>query len=216
MPLAGQEGHSRKKGEEGLELSPTTSAEHSTVSWPNCNSICSTWPTTLGMGRERSPQSMTDTSSSLWDTRGVIASSGRKPGLLTDSSSSRSQWEQAHKRGNLFHTVCLEADSRNKTSSPAASWAALPCSTCRQNCPALPPSLASAHNFASKSSDAFPCSPPSASSPQQPCAHAKLPEIITGAGNPECLGSCHSFSFSYPSFHTMQRLTPAALNTSWR
>lgn len=65
-------------------------------------------------------------------------------------------------------------------------------------------------------SNAFPCSPPSASSPEQPRAHAKLPVIITGAGNPECLGSCHSFAFSHPSFYTVQRLTPAALNTSWR
>lgn len=62
----------------------------------------------------------------------------------------------------------------------------------------------------------FPCSPPSASSPKQPCAHAKLPVIITGAENPESLGSCHSFSFSHPSFYILQRLTPAALNISWR
>lgn len=140
------------RGEEGLALSPTTSAEHSTVSWPNCNSKCSTRPTTLGMGGERSPQSMADTSSSLWDTRGVIASSrgrGGKPGLLTDGSSSGSHWEQPHKRGNLFHSVCLEADSTSKTSAPATSWAALPCSTCRQNCTALPQTLGSAHTFAS-------------------------------------------------------------------
>lgn len=152
MPLAGQEGHRRNKGEEGLALSPTTSAEHSTVSWPNCNSICSTRPTTLGMGRERSPQSIADTSSSLWNTRGVIASSGGrggKPGLLTGGSSSWSHWEQAHKRGNLFHAVCLEADSTSKTSPPATSWAAFPCSTHRQNDTALPQSLGSAHSFAS-------------------------------------------------------------------
>lgn len=108
MPLAGQEGHRKTGGEEGLALSPTTSAEHSTVSWPNCNSICSTRPTTLGMGRERSPQSMADTSSSLWDTRGVIASSGGrggKIGLLTDGSTSWSHWEQAHKRRNLSYSM---------------------------------------------------------------------------------------------------------------
>lgn len=152
MPLAGQEGHRRNKGEEGLALSPTTSAGHSTVSWPNCNSICSTRPTTLGMGRERSPQSMADTSSSLRNTRGVIASSGGrggKPGLLTDGSSSWSHCEQAHKMGNLFHAVCLEADSTSKTSPPATSWAAFPCSTHRQNDTALPQSLRSAHSFAS-------------------------------------------------------------------
>lgn len=53
-------------------------------------------------------------------------------------------------RGGIsFHTVYLEVDSRSKTSSPATSWAALPCSTCRQNCTAQPPHLGSAHNFAS-------------------------------------------------------------------
>ena len=118
MPLAGQEAHRKTGGGEGLALSPTTSAEHSTVSWPNCNSICSTRPTTLGMGRERSPQSMADTSSSLWDTRGVIASSGGrggKTGLLTDGGTSWSHWEQAHERRDLIRTACLEADSTSKT-----------------------------------------------------------------------------------------------------
>lgn len=164
MPLAGQKGHRRNKGEEGLALSPTTSAEHSTVSWPNCNSICSTRPTTLGMGGERSPQSMADTSSSLWDTRGVIASSrgsGGEPGLLTDDSS-RSHWEQAHKRGNLFHTIYLEVDSTSKISPPATSWAALSCSTCRQNGTALPQSLGICKQLC-QCSNAFPCTPPAES-----------------------------------------------------
>lgn len=118
MLLAGQEGHRRTEVEEVLAISPTTSAEHSTVSWPNCNSMCSTRPTTLGMERERSPQSMADTSSSLWDTRGVIASSGGrggKTGLLTDGSTSWPRLKQAHTRRNLFHTVCLEADATSKT-----------------------------------------------------------------------------------------------------
>jgi len=169
MPLAGQEGHRKTGGEEGLALSPTTSAEHSTVSWPNCNSICSTRPTTLGTGGERSPQSMAGTSSSLWDTRGVIASSGGrggKTGLLTDGSTSWSHREQAHKRRNLLHTTCLEADPTSKTIRPCP-FGFLTCSTHRQSEMALPPGLGSAHNFAS-APGALPCSPPSASPPKQP------------------------------------------------
>lgn len=117
MPLAGQEGHRKTGGEEGLALSPTTSAEHSTVSWPNCNSICSTRPTTLGMGRERSPQSMADTSSSLWDTRGLLPQVEEEEekqdfslmavllGLIGNRPT----------KGGIFHTACLEADSTRKT-----------------------------------------------------------------------------------------------------